>query len=80
MNEAEQNNDYSLLKRKYLALYKSRFETIGTLTDQYFQADGRTDIESLMFRKVTSLINEVKNDSKNRKHSRPCLTKTSMES
>ena len=67
LNEAEQNNDYSLLKRKYLALYKSRFETIGTLTDQYFQADGRTDIESLMFRKVTSLINEVKNDSKNRK-------------
>ena len=67
LNEAEQNNDYSLLKRKYLELYKSRFETIGTLADQYFQADGRTDIESLMFRKVTSLINEVKNDSKNRK-------------
>ena len=67
LNEAEQNNDYSLLKRKYLALYKSRFETIGTLADQYFQADGRTDIESLMYKKVTSLINEVKNDSKNRK-------------
>lgn len=67
LNDAEQNNDYSELKRKYLALYKSRFETIGTLTDQYFQADGRTDIESLVFKKVTSLINEVKNDSKNRK-------------
>ena len=67
LNDAEHNNDYSDLKRKYLALYKSRFETIGTLTDQYFQADGRTDIESLMFKKVTSLINEVKNDSKNRK-------------
>lgn len=67
LNDAEQNNDYSELKRKYLSLYKSRFETIGTLTDQYFQTDGRTDIESLMFKKVTSLINEVKNDSKNRK-------------
>lgn len=67
LNDAEQNNDYSDLKRKYLALYKNRFETIGTLTDQYFQADGRTDIESLMFKKVTSLINEVKNDSQNRK-------------
>lgn len=67
LNDAEHNNDYSDLKRKYLALYKSRFETIGTLTDQYFQADGRTDIESLMFKKVTSLINEVRNDSKNRK-------------
>ena len=67
LNDAEQNNDYSELKRKYLSLYKSRFETIGTLTDQYYQSEGRTDFESLMFKKVTSLINEVKNDSKNRK-------------
>ena len=48
-------------------MYKSRFEIIGTLTDQYYQSEGRTDFESLMFKKVTSLINEVKNDSKNRK-------------
>ena len=67
LNDAEQNKDYSELKRKYLSLYKSRFETIGTLTDQYYQSEGRTDFESLMFKKVTSLINEVKNDSKNRK-------------
>lgn len=67
LNDAEQNNDYSELKRKYLSLYKSRFETIGTLTDQYYQSEGRTDFESLMFKKVTSLINEVRNDSKNRK-------------
>lgn len=67
LNDAEQNNDYSELKRKYLSLYKNRFETIGTLTDQYYQSEGRTDFESLMFKKVTSLINEVKNDSKNRK-------------
>lgn len=67
LSDAEQNNNYSVLKRKYLSLYKSRFETIGTLTDQYYQSEGRTDFESLMFKKVTSLINEVKNDSKNRK-------------
>ena len=67
LNDAEQNNDYSELKRKYLSLYKSRFETIGTLTDQYYQSEGRTDFESLMFKKVTSLINEDKTDSKNRK-------------
>lgn len=67
LNDAEQDNNYSELKRKYLSLYKSRFEIIGNLTDQYFQANGRTDIESLMFKKVTSLINEVKNDPKNRK-------------
>ena len=67
LSDAEQNNNYSVLKRKYLSLYKSRFETIGTLTDQYYQSEGRTDFESLILKKVTSLINEVKNDSKNRK-------------
>ncbi len=41
--------------------------SISHLTDQYYQSEGRTDFESLMFKKVTSLINEVKNDSKNRK-------------
>ena len=41
--------------------------SISHLTDQYYQSEGRIDLESLMFKKVTSLINEVKNDSKNRK-------------
>lgn len=65
LTEAEKN-DYSELKRKYLSLYKIRFEAIGTLCDQYLQASGRTDIESLMFRKVETLINEVRNDAANR--------------
>ena len=63
--EAEKN-DYSALKRKYISLYKSRFETIGKLADQYMQAEGRTDIESMMFKKVEALIKEINNDSENR--------------
>ena len=51
---------------KYISLYKTRFETIGTLCDQYMQAEGRTDIESLMFKKVEALIREVNNDTENR--------------
>lgn len=65
LHEAEKN-DYSALKRKYLSLYRSRFETIGTLFDQYMQANGRTDHESIIFRKVESLIKEINNDSANR--------------
>ena len=65
LNEAEKN-DYSALKRKYISLYKARFETIGTLFDQYRQAEGRTDIESLMFKKFETLIKEINNDSENR--------------
>lgn len=65
LSEAEQN-DYPALKRKYLSLYKTRFETIGSLSEQYIQAEGRSDIESLMFKKVVTLIKEIKNDSTNR--------------
>lgn len=65
LNEAKMK-DYPTLKNKYLSLYKSRFETIGALSEQYIQAEGRSDIESLMLKKVLSLINEVKNDSSHR--------------
>lgn len=65
LSEAEKN-DYPALKRKYLSLYKTRFETIGSLSEQYIQAEGRSDIESLMFKKVVTLIKEIKNDSTNR--------------
>ena len=65
LSEAEKN-DYPALKRKYLSLYKTRFETIGSLSEQYIQAEGRYDIESLMFKKVVTLIKEIKNDSTNR--------------
>ena len=65
LSEAEKN-DYPALKRKYLSLYKTRFETIGSLSEQYIQAEGRSDIESLMFKKVLTLIKEIKNDSTNR--------------
>ena len=65
LSEAEKN-DYPALKRRYLSLYKTRFETIGFLSEQYIQAEGRSDIESLMFKKVVTLIKEIKNDSTNR--------------
>ena len=63
---AEANkNDYSALKRKYISLYKTRFETIGSLYDYYVQTEGRVDIESLMFKKVQALICDVQNDASN---------------
>lgn len=64
--EESDKNDYSKLKRKFISLYKARFETIGTLCDQYILSSGRTDIENLMFRKVERLISEVRNDAANR--------------
>lgn len=74
LHDAEKN-DYSALKRKYLSLYKSRFETIGSLSEQYIQAEGRSDLESLMFKKVMNLINEVKMTQQTVQSSNLCLTK-----
>ena len=65
LEEAEKK-DYSLLKKKFISLYKTKFETIGVLCDQYIQSTGRIDIEAVMFKKVEALINEVKNDSVSR--------------
>ena len=61
-----QSNDYSELQRRYLDLYKTKFETIGILSDQYIQAAGRTDIDSIILKKVEVLISEVRNDMSNR--------------
>ena len=60
---AAEEDDYQALKKKYIALYKSRFETIGTLCDQYLKNHDRSDAEKLMYRDVGGLIDEVRNDS-----------------
>lgn len=54
------------LKRKYLDLYKSKFEVLRTLSDQYLQTEDRVDAEKIMYRKVVSLVNEIRNDQEHR--------------
>lgn len=58
-----ENNDYQSLRNKYVALYKSRFEAIGELCNQYLQYQGRADIEKLMFNKVAKMVEEIRNDA-----------------
>ena len=53
---------YSLLQKKYISMYKTRYETLGILFDQYVQSNGRTDSEQLVYRKVVSLIDELRNE------------------
>ena len=54
------------LKRKYLDLYKSKFEVLRSLSDQYLQTEDRVDAEKIMYRKVVSLVNEIRNDKEHR--------------
>lgn len=53
---------YTSLQKKYISMYKRRYETIGTLYDQYVQTDGRVDSERLIYRNVVSLIDELRSE------------------
>ena len=64
--EEAKKDDYPALKRKYLALYKSRFETIGALCEQYAQSHDLVNAEKSIYRKVVSLVDEFTEDYTNR--------------
>ena len=64
--EEAKKDDYPALKRKYLALYKSRFETIGALCEQYAQSHDLVNAEKSIYRKVVSLVDEFTDDYTNR--------------
>jgi len=56
---------YSLLQKKYISLYKSRYETIGILFEQYTNSTGRIDAERQIYKKVVSLIDELRDEIDN---------------
>lgn len=62
----EQDNVQDL-KAKYVDIYKTKFETLGRLCDQYIQSQGRADKEKFIYRKVMEMVNELKEDSHSRK-------------
>ena len=51
------------LKRKYLELYKSKFEDLRVLCDNYLQYKDRTDAEKKMYGQVVTMVNELRNDT-----------------
>ena len=65
LQEAKKD-DYPALKKKYLSLYKSKFETIGALCEQYSNSHNLVNAESSVYRKVVSLVEDFKNDYQNR--------------
>lgn len=60
------NEDRSSLKRRYIDLYKSKFEVLRSLSDQYLLTENRVDAEEKMYRKVVSLVNQIRNDEEHR--------------
>ena len=64
--EESKKDDYPALKKKYLSLYRSKFETIGALCEQYSTSHDLVNAESSVYRKVVSLVDDFKNDYQNR--------------
>lgn len=56
---------YSDLQKKYISLHKSKYETLQTLFEKYVQSEDRVDAEKLIYKKVVSLIDELRNDIEN---------------
>ena len=50
--------DYPALKKKYLSLYKAKFETIGALYEQYIHAKDLLHGESSVYRKVVAIVDD----------------------
>lgn len=46
-------------------MYKEKYETLQILFEKYLQSDGRVDAEKLVYKKVVSLINELRKDIEN---------------
>ena len=65
--EESKKDDYPALKKKYLSLYKSKFEIIGELCEQYIYSQGLVNAEKSIYRKVVSLVDDFTNDYSNKK-------------
>jgi tetratricopeptide (TPR) repeat protein len=59
------NDTYPTLQKKYITMYKTRYETLRTLFDKYLHSEDRIDAESIVYRQVVSLIKELRKDIEN---------------
>ena len=60
--EASRNDDYPALKRKYVELYRSKYEVLGSLYEQYSLYYGKKNAQQAIYDKVVSVIDEFKED------------------
>ena len=65
--EDSKNDDYPLLKRKYLEISKSKFEMIASLYEEYVLHQGKKNAEHIVYSKVSEIINTFISDNANQK-------------
>lgn len=60
--EEAKREDYPSLKKKYISLYRSRFETIGALYEQFVHSKDLVNAETSVYNKVSVLIEDFTED------------------
>lgn len=65
--EASKKDDYPALKKRYVELYKSKFEMIGSLYEQYSLYYGKKNAEHSIYEKVADIVNSFSDDYINSK-------------
>ena len=65
--EEAKREDYPLLKKKYLSLYRSKFEMIGTLYEHLMNSKDLINIEESIYKKVDALVINFTQDYKDSK-------------
>ena len=65
--EASKKDDYPALKKRYVELYKSKFEMIGSLYEQYSLSFGKKNAEHSIYEKVAGIVKSFSNDYINSK-------------
>ena len=63
--EEAKREDYPALKKKYLSLYRTKFETVGALYEQYIHSKDLVNGESSVYRKVAAIVAEFTIDYQN---------------
>lgn len=61
------SDTYPELQRKYITMYKTRYETLKTLFDKYISSEDRVDAETIVYRQVVSLVKELRKEVENNK-------------
>lgn len=59
--EESRNENYPALKKKYLELYRSKFETIGYLYEEYAISNGKSNAANVLYKKIAGIIAEFRN-------------------
>lgn len=59
-----EQNEKTELRKKYLSLHQAKYGILRNLCDQYYTLEDRVDVEKLMLKNVTALIDSIRYNEK----------------